>query len=166
MKPSLSLLSPRTVPARKQQEGILLIEALFAIVVFSLGVLALVGFQASAIRASAEARSRSDATLVASQIISDIWAGNPAGNNPSQITGASLNAFIGNQIVGWRARAASMLPQSALPGGAQPLTITVSSGANDGAQVTNVVAVTVKWLAPGEAAGTPVHSLTLSTQIN
>ena len=54
---------------RKHQSGVMLLEALIAILIFSLGVLGVVGMQASAIAASRDAKYRTDAALLANEII-------------------------------------------------------------------------------------------------
>ena len=57
------------------QTGTILIESLVAILIFSIGVLALVGFQANAIKANTDSRARAEASYLADQILGDIWAG-------------------------------------------------------------------------------------------
>ena len=139
----------------------LLIEALFAILVFSLGVLALIGFQASAIRASSESRSRSDATLIADQILSEIWTGVPSSTFTSApITAATLNTFVANNLVAWKNAAKILLPQSTV---ANPVVVSISNGVSDGTNITQIVDVTIKWQAPGDPFQ---HHLSVSTQIN
>ena len=59
---------------RGTQEGLLLIEALVALLIFSLGILAIIGLQAQSIRHSADAKFRADAGFLASQIIGYVWA--------------------------------------------------------------------------------------------
>jgi type IV pilus assembly protein PilV len=56
------------------QEGLLLIEALVALLIFSLGILAIIGLQAQSIRQSSDAKFRADAGFLASQIIGYVWA--------------------------------------------------------------------------------------------
>ncbi len=51
----------------------MLLEALVAILIFSLGVLAIVGMQAAAVNNSTESRYRSDATLLANRLIGQMW---------------------------------------------------------------------------------------------
>ncbi len=159
----ISSRAQAAIGARKKQGGILLLEALFAILIFSLGVLALIGFQASAIRASSESRSRSDATLVANQILSDIWTGVPSSTfttPPTPITAATLNTFVANNLVAWQNAAKALLPQSAV---ANPVVVSISNGVNDGTNTTQIVDVTIKWQAPGDPSQ---HNLSVSTQIN
>ncbi len=151
------------IQTQKNQGGMLLIEALFAILVFSLGVLALIGFQASAIRASSESRSRSDATLVANRILSDIWTGVPSSTltaPPTPITAATLNTFVANNLVAWQNAAKNLLPQSAV---ANPVVVSISNGVSDGTNTTQIVDVMIKWQAPGDPSQ---HHLSVSTQIN
>ncbi len=59
---------------RNSQSGAMLLEALIAILIFSLGILAIIGLQAQSIRNSAEAKYRSDASYLANQLIGRMWA--------------------------------------------------------------------------------------------
>ena len=54
---------------RGRQQGVMLLEALVAILIFSIGILAIVGMQASAVRAVTDSRSRSEASFFANQLI-------------------------------------------------------------------------------------------------
>ena len=58
----------------KEQEGFLLLEVLLAIVIFSIGILGVLGLQAVMARNSTEANFRSIASLVAEERISEMWA--------------------------------------------------------------------------------------------
>ena len=57
----------------QKQSGVSLIEALVAIVVFSIGVLAVAGFYANSIKLASDAKARGDAAYLANQIISQMW---------------------------------------------------------------------------------------------
>lgn len=52
----------------------MLLEALIAILIFSMGILALMGMQANAITTVSESKYRSDAGFLANRIIGQIWA--------------------------------------------------------------------------------------------
>lgn len=52
----------------------MLLEALIAVLIFSVGVLAIVGLQAVMIRNTSEAKFRSDASHIAQQRIGAMWA--------------------------------------------------------------------------------------------
>ena len=64
---------------RKIQSGVMLLEALIAILIFSLGILGIVGLQASAIAASRDAKYRTDAGLLANELLGEMWAENRDG---------------------------------------------------------------------------------------
>ncbi len=57
----------------RMQKGATLIEVLVAVLIFSIGVLAVVGLQAVAIQTTSEAKYRADASFVASAALSRLW---------------------------------------------------------------------------------------------
>jgi type IV pilus assembly protein PilV len=62
------------IKLQKRQKGSMLLEALIAILIFSMGILALMGMQATAINTVSESKYRSDAGFLANRIIGQIWA--------------------------------------------------------------------------------------------
>jgi type IV pilus assembly protein PilV len=62
------------IPAPAMQRGVVMIEVMVAILIFSVGVLAIVGLQATMIKATADAKYRSDANYIAQSRIGQIWA--------------------------------------------------------------------------------------------
>ena len=56
------------------QRGVALLESLIAILIFSFGVLGIVGLQASMIRNTTDAKYRSEASFIAQNRIGLIWA--------------------------------------------------------------------------------------------
>lgn len=56
------------------QAGVILLEALIAILIFSLGILALIGLQAAMIGGASDARYRSEANFIAQQRFGALWA--------------------------------------------------------------------------------------------
>jgi type IV pilus assembly protein PilV len=62
---------------RKTQAGFTLIEVLVAVLVFSLGILAMTGLQASAIRMSTDAQQRAEATYLADQLLARMLVADP-----------------------------------------------------------------------------------------
>lgn len=128
---------------RTTQAGSVLLEALIAILIFSLGILALVGMQATAINNVADSKYRADASFLADQIIGVMWASRAAAGvnfipdatfacNPcTQANGnAATRAWVGpNGVTG------------ALPAGTGAIAI-------NGTQVT----VTVTWQPPQATA--------------
>ncbi|MBK8577809.1 MAG: type IV pilus modification protein PilV [Candidatus Accumulibacter sp.] len=58
----------------KAQAGVMLLEALIAILIFSLGILSLVALQGTSIQLTSDAKYRTDATLLANRLIGQMWA--------------------------------------------------------------------------------------------
>ena len=69
----------------------MLLEALIGILIFSVGILAMVGMQAAAFSASSDAKNRADAAAFTNRIISEIWMGVDRTSDSSLAT--SLNNF-------------------------------------------------------------------------
>jgi len=67
-------LKQRISPLKSAQHGVVLIEAMIAILIFSIGVLGIVGMQANMIRNTSDAKYRVDASDIAQQRIGQIWA--------------------------------------------------------------------------------------------
>ena len=57
----------------KNQSGVMLLEALIAILIFSLGVLTVVALQATSIKLTTDAKYRTNATLLANKLIGQMW---------------------------------------------------------------------------------------------
>lgn len=55
------------------QQGATLIEALVAVLIFSIGILAVIGIQALAVQVTADAKYRADASFIANQALGRIW---------------------------------------------------------------------------------------------
>jgi type IV pilus assembly protein PilV len=75
------------------QHGVVLLEALIAILLFSMGVLALVGLQGAMIKNTSDANYRAQASFIAQQRIGMIWS------DPSNaITYLETNTDISSQL--------------------------------------------------------------------
>ena len=61
-------------PLKSAQQGAVLIEAMVAILIFSLGVLAIVGLQGNMIKNVADSKYRSEASYIAQSRIAQMWA--------------------------------------------------------------------------------------------
>lgn len=64
----------KTFPTKYAQQGVVLIEAMVAILIFSMGVLAIVGLQAAMIKNTADSKYRADAAYIAQQRIGLMWS--------------------------------------------------------------------------------------------
>lgn len=65
--------APASCSVLHSMRGFALIEGLIAILIFSLGILGLVGLQATTTQSTTLAKTRVDASFVASQRIAEIW---------------------------------------------------------------------------------------------
>ncbi|HTS54530.1 MAG TPA: type IV pilus modification protein PilV [Burkholderiales bacterium] len=145
----------------KNQRGVLLLEALIGILLFSIGVLAVVALQTAAIKAVTEAKFRSDASFLADQIIGQIWANRtnaatyvyPVGSPP-----AAVAAWV-NEVQSGLPNAATYPPQ---------VVVTPTAYAGPPAYTAYQVTVTLSWQLPDEFNAVPrppAHTLTFSTSI-
>lgn len=127
-------------PKPDQQQGVVLLEALIGILIFSLGILALVAMQAISVSTVSNARYRTEAAFLANEIISDMWVDRGANysNVPNYVV--SSGSASGASAQAWVAKVYSMLPGSST----YPPNVTVTTPATGGRQVT----VTLRWRAP------------------
>jgi len=58
-----------------RQQGAALLESLIAILLFSMGILALVGLQGAMVKNTSDAKYRAEATFIAQQRLGLIWVG-------------------------------------------------------------------------------------------
>lgn len=118
-------MSNQNMPTLKsEQQGVVIIEALIAILIFSIGVLGIVGMQANMIKNTSESKFRADAGYVAQQQIGLLWS-DPA-NLPAQ--GSTINPDI-----------SALLPNGVL---------SITRGVNP---LQNQFLVIVTWQQPGES---------------
>lgn len=139
----------------RHQAGATLLESLVAILIFSFGLLGLIGLQAASIKNTAEAKYRADAAFLANQIIGEMWADNianlasyahrPTGGGCAPTGTASGNA----KVTTWLANI-----NATLPGAASTKQQIVVNAAN------NLVTVTICWLPAQEA--TPSNFVTVA----
>ncbi len=132
----------------RRQRGFTLIEALVSILIFSIGVLALIALQVTSVRQSSNAKYRSDAALLVNQLIGQMWVSD-------RVTTTLQTNFNtgGAQYANWAATVQAQLPSAA----ASAPTVTVAA---DG-QVT----INVFWKAPNEQATDPQHQYTTIARI-
>lgn len=96
---------------RSKQSGVMLLEALIAILIFSLGILGVVGMQASAVKANRDAKYRADAGLLANELVGQMMSGDRTGTtlqtnfqgDDDDLLGTSL-LTDGPLFLQWRAR--------------------------------------------------------------
>ncbi len=69
----------------RTQQGVALLEGLIAVLIFSLGILAIVGLQGTAMRISTDAKMRIDASNIANQLVGSMWA------DPTNLSAHAVN---------------------------------------------------------------------------
>jgi type IV pilus assembly protein PilV len=77
------------VVRKAYQSGMALLEALIGILIFSLGILAMVAMQAASVSAVADAQYRVEAVNAANQLLSQIWV-NIDRSSPGNVTTSLL----------------------------------------------------------------------------
>ncbi|MEF8708551.1 MAG: hypothetical protein V5B38_06630 [Candidatus Accumulibacter propinquus] len=82
----------------RAQTGVMLLEALIGILIFSLGILSLVALQATSIQLTSDAKYRTDASLLANRLIGQMWA---SGLTPADLETAFESG--GDQYNAWLA---------------------------------------------------------------
>ena len=118
---------------RSGQRGIVLVEALIAVLLFSLGILALVGLQATMTKNVTHSKLRAEASFLANQLIGQMWVDQPNLANYVVANGA-CTVTSNTKCSNWIAQV-----KQTLPGGGA--TITVNGTVAD---------ITVSWTLPGE----------------
>ena len=128
----------------RTQRGAFLLEALIGILIFSLGVLGIVGLQARAIRFTNDAEFRAEAMYLANSLISQMWTDNRAllkTKYDSTVGGAGYTAF--------QARV-----NTALAGATIPAPVVIVDGPpplpQANSATSNVVQVQIFWQMPGD----------------
>jgi len=109
-----------TRSVQKSQKGAVLLEALIAILIFSMGILAIAGLQAAMVKNTSDAKYRSDAAFIAQQALGRMWA------DPAHLSVYALGA--------------ENIP-TLLPNGKRIVSLPIAGGE---------VKVEVKWQLPGQ----------------
>jgi type IV pilus assembly protein PilV len=138
-----------TMHLRRLQSGAYLLEALIGILVFSFGILGIVGLQAQAIRVTNDAEFRAEAIYLANSLISQMWTDNPTpahlkATYDSTVAGPGFTTFA--NLVQTRFSGAYITPPIVMVN--DPLLLVDAPSTTS-----SVVQVQVFWRAPGEAPG-------------
>lgn len=129
---------------KKHQQGVMLLEALVGLLIFSIGILGLVGMQAVATKNVSGAQFRSEASFLANEILGQISVDQKNAATYAS-TAASCPTSPSTQLQQWACRVARLPGASAFPP-----TITIVAGAAGTTVMT--VNVVVRWKAPDAAA--------------
>ena len=138
----------------KSQAGVMLIEALIGILIFSIGILALIGMQAAAIKNTTDARYRSEAAFLANRIIGEMWV--DRANLPLYDDAAV--GYVPRTV--WRQDVEQLLPGISVANAILIPQISVLPANN------NQVTVQLQWRQPGGNPADPPRRLQMITWIN
>lgn len=126
---------PFQLKNQSSQKGVVILEALIAMLIFSMGILALVGLQAAMVKNTSDNKYRADASFLAQERIGRMWS------NPN-----NLGTFSCTDIA-----AACADVSNILPNGTRTVTVAAKG----------LVTVNIAWRLPGSDA----HNFTTSTYI-
>jgi type IV pilus assembly protein PilV len=128
----------------RQQTGVMLLEVLIAILIFSLGILAIVGLQATSIIQANDAMFRTQASLLANELIGQM------GSTVDLTQSNPLSTFAspsGSAYTPWLAKV-----QTSLPGVTDSVNLpSVNIAAN------GTVTIDIFWKMPSEQIDIPAH---------
>jgi type IV pilus assembly protein PilV len=144
-------MNARRVKPASRQTGAMLLEALIAILIFSMGILAIVGLQAAAIKNANDAMYRTNASLLANELIGHMWVS----NRTVAAMQANFSSPGGAAYTDWLTNV-----QATLPGVTATANLpTVNIAAN------GTVTIGIFWKLPSEPAGMAAHTYIAVAQI-
>ena len=126
MKTALMSRMRGVAAAPASQRGVMLLEALVAILIFTIGIVAVMGMQVASINEVTQAKYRTDAAYLANQITGMMWIDQP------NLLSYTSPGYVGRAT--WDATVASSLPQG------------TGTIAVNGRRVT----VTIQWRMPSD----------------
>jgi len=121
---------PALQTSLRAQRGILLLEVLISVLIFSIALLGLVALQARAVQFSVSAEDRNRAALLVNNLVSTMW-----------IQGTVNTGTLSGEITAWQTQVRSALPPFDNTVGA-----TVQNGTENGVET---AIITVTWVPTG-----------------
>lgn len=110
-----------------------MLEALVALLIFSIGALGVIGLQAKMTKAQTSSKFRGDAASLAQHLIGTMWA-----DQPNFAKFANAQCANHAPCADWTAKVAAQLP-----GGVPTVTVDAATG---------TVTVSIRWTVPEEGA--------------
>ncbi|HEX3915302.1 MAG TPA: prepilin-type N-terminal cleavage/methylation domain-containing protein [Steroidobacteraceae bacterium] len=127
-------------PLARTQHGVALLECLMALLIFSVGLLGLLGLEARVMNISVDSEDRNRAAMFASEVASQMWL-----NNTVAPASADYTALLGN---------VADQTKGGVPGGVVTVTPVVGT--------TNAADINVTWQQTSDPAG---NTSTLTTRV-
>jgi type IV pilus assembly protein PilV len=134
----------------KAQRGVVMLEALIAVFIFSFGVLGLIGMFAASIKNATEAQSRTQAAFAADSLVGLLRTADPAtrASTYASPNGADYKTWATNQVY-------TVLPTAQISGN-QPQVVFSGTGSLQ-------VAITINWKANND---TTTHTYVVTTMLD
>jgi type IV pilus assembly protein PilV len=125
----------------RPQRGFMLLEVLIALLIFSIGVLGIVGLQASMTKAQTGSKFRADAAFLAQRLVGSMWSDRSGLDNYD----TTSNCASHTRCSQWVSEVANQLPAGAA-------TVDVTSLGTDatGRVIAAEVTITINWQPPNE----------------
>jgi type IV pilus assembly protein PilV len=133
----------------RHQRGSFMLEALIGILIFSFGVLGLIGLQAQSIRHMNDAQYRGEAVYLTNALVAKMWADDPA-------TLAAKYATGGPEYLKFQEMVNS-LPGATLSGNAPQVVVAPGPSLRS-----SMVSVTVFWQGPSDTTATRHNYTTMA----
>lgn len=150
-------------PIPGSQAGVMLLEALIAILVFSLGILSLVALQATTVQLTSDAKYRTDATLLANRLIGQMWtsSGNlTALKTAFQTGGAAYNTWLAD-VSGTEGLPGVVAASTGVVSTLPTVTVDDTAGATAGQ-----VVITLRWRTPEMPLNAAGHQHVVVSQVS
>jgi type IV pilus assembly protein PilV len=176
---------------RSSQSGMALIEAMVAVLVFAVGVLAMIGMQTLAVKTASDAKYRADAAYLANQLIGQMWTADRISSSANFIRNYAYNcstaggcapADASGPICAWSggsngnttpAAVTAWLAQLTILPNASSSTVMVSVvpnapifGTSSQPDYTYQVAIAICWQLPQDKAASRFHQYVTYAQIS
>ena len=141
------------------QGGSVLLEAMISILIFSFGVLGIVGLHASMISGAADAKYRNEAGFFANRLLGEM----AASDRSSAVALATFQSPAGANYTAWLGDIQNINVSAGLlglPGAVTyPPTVTITPNLNiiTGLPTSYDVTVIVRWKSPGQTPTDPPH---------
>lgn len=113
---------PKTTVSVRSEQGVVLIEVMIAVLIFSMGILAVAGLQAAMIKNTSDSKYRADASFIAQQSLGKMWA------DPTHLSVYAIGVEDISDV---------------LPNGTREVTLPIAGGE---------VKVEINWQVPGQDA--------------
>ena len=114
--------APKTAVSIKSEQGVVLIEVMIAVLIFSMGILAVAGLQAAMVKNTSDSKYRADASFIAQQSLGKMWA------DPAHLSVYAIGVEDISDV---------------LPKGTREVTLPIAGGE---------VKVEINWQVPGQDA--------------